>query len=144
MHLPPGFLPRGGAELPSDVRRTGIRGEVLRLGRRARRPVRTNEEVVDTRSEAAAEAPQSSDRYPPIRDLAAIGDGRTVALVSLDGTMCWLPVPSLDSATVFASLLDVDNGGRFTLAPIGRSEVRRRYLPDTNVLETTFVTATGT
>jgi len=91
--------------LPSDVRRTGIRWDMVRLGRWGRRLVRTNEEVVDTRSEAAAEAPRSSSPYPPIRVLAAIGDGRTVALVSLDGTMCWLPVPSLDSATVFASLL---------------------------------------
>ncbi|HEX3298791.1 MAG TPA: glycoside hydrolase family 15 protein [Actinomycetota bacterium] len=100
--------------------------------------------MVDTRSETAAEAPRADDRYAPIRELAAIGDGRTVALVSLDGTICWLPTPSLDSGTVFASLLDVDNGGRFALAPIDPAEVRRRYLPDTNVLETTFVTRTGT
>ena len=68
--------------------------------------------------------------YPPIRELAAIGDGRTIALVSLDGTVCWLPSPSLDSATVFGSLLDSERGGRFALAPIGPSEVRRRYVPD--------------
>jgi GH15 family glucan-1,4-alpha-glucosidase len=64
-------------------------------------------------------------------------------LVADDGAIDWLALPNLDSPSVFAALLDAERGGAFCLAPTVPYTSTRRYLPGTNVLETTFHTDAG-
>jgi GH15 family glucan-1,4-alpha-glucosidase len=85
-----------------------------------------------------------SQRYAPIGDYAIVGDCRSAALVRRDGSIDWLCVPRFDSPSVFAALLDADRGGRFRVRPAAHAEIHRGYVQDTAVLQTRFVTATGT
>src|ERR687890_715042 len=84
-----------------------------------------------------------SASYPPISDYALIGDCRSAGLVSREGSLDWLCLPRFDSPSVFAAVLDAKNGGRFLMRPIGEFRTERRYLANSNVLETVFRTPTG-
>jgi GH15 family glucan-1,4-alpha-glucosidase len=79
----------------------------------------------------------------PIADYAIIGDTRSAALISRDGSLDWLCWPRFDSQSFFARLLDDERGGFFCIQPSVAFEATRRYIDGTNVLETTFTTATG-
>jgi Domain of unknown function (DUF5911) len=79
----------------------------------------------------------------PIGDYALLSDCRSAALVSRHGSVDWLCFPRFDGPSVFARLLDHE-AGHFSVRVAGATEVTRRYLDGTMVLETTFRTPTGT
>jgi GH15 family glucan-1,4-alpha-glucosidase len=96
----------------------------------------------DAQGAGAREAGRTGG-FLPIEDYAALGDGRTVALVGRDGRVDWWPLPTLDAPPVFAAILDPAGGGFLALAPREQFTAERRYLPDTNVLETRYTTPSG-
>jgi GH15 family glucan-1,4-alpha-glucosidase len=79
-----------------------------------------------------------------IENYAIIGDCKTAALVGRDGSIDWLCWPRFDSAACFAALLGTPENGRWLIGPsCPPLDVKRRYLPDTLILETEFHTETG-
>ena len=84
-----------------------------------------------------------TDPYPPISDYALLSDCHSGALVSRDGSIDWCAFHRFEARPVFARLLDWERGGFFRIAPADDYEASRRYLPNTNVLETRFETADG-
>ncbi|TML68236.1 MAG: glycoside hydrolase family 15 protein [Actinobacteria bacterium] len=80
-----------------------------------------------------------------IEDYGMVGDLQTVALISREGTVDWLCFPHFDSGACFAALLGDERNGRWLLQPQGEFRAaRRRYRPDTLILETELETDDGT
>ena len=76
--------------------------------------------------------------FPPIADYGFLSDCETTALVAPSGNVEWLCLPRMDSPSVFGAILDRDAGG-FRIGPADTTvPVARRYLPGTNVLETSW------
>ena len=88
-------------------------------------------------------SPMPGLEFPDVGDYAFISDCHSLALITSDASVEWACFHRFDAAPVFARILDRDIGGWFRIAPTTEFTTSRRYLPDTNVLETTFTTAAG-
>ena len=80
----------------------------------------------------------------PIDGYGLIGDARTAALVSSDGSIDWMCLPRFDSLPVFGRLVGGPGGGYFRMGPAAAGAAgERRYLPDTATLETAWQRGSG-
>ncbi len=83
------------------------------------------------------------EQFPPIADYAFLSDCEATCLVAPSGNIEWMCLPRMDGPSVFGAILDRDAGG-FRLGPADvMVPAGRRYLPGTNVLETTWMTRMG-
>lgn len=81
--------------------------------------------------------------FPPIAGYAFLSDCQFTCLVAPNGAVEWMALPRPDSPSIFAAMLD-RSAGRFRLGPEDVTiPAGRRYLPGTNILETTWQTRTG-
>jgi GH15 family glucan-1,4-alpha-glucosidase len=82
--------------------------------------------------------------YKKLKDYGIIGNLDTCALINKDGVVEWYCFPHMESPSVFASILDVNNGGYFMVQPAQSFSSTQKYIKNSNVLQTDFVTASGT
>ena len=81
--------------------------------------------------------------FPPIAEYGFLSDREVTALVGPSGAVEWLCAPRPDSPSIFGAILD-RSAGTFRLGPAELLvPAGRRYMPGTNVLETTWQTRTG-
>lgn len=81
--------------------------------------------------------------YQRIEHYGLIGNLQTAALVGVNSSIDFFCFPRFDSPSVFASLLDEDKGGSFSLQPVGEEfECKQMYVADTNILTTRFLSET--
>lgn len=80
-------------------------------------------------------------------DYGIIGNCQTSALIDSLGRIAWCCMPRFDSSAIFASILDSERGGFWSIEPADRAsrrwETRQAYVRNTNVLVTSFQAADG-
>jgi GH15 family glucan-1,4-alpha-glucosidase len=81
--------------------------------------------------------------FKRLEDYGIIGNLETCALVGRDGSIDWLCLPHIGSRSVFAALLDAEQGGHFWIRPQTKYQSAQSYAGATNVLRTAFTTPLG-
>jgi alpha,alpha-trehalase len=88
-------------------------------------------------------AASNDSPFPAIADYGFLSDCHTGALVASDGSIEWMCLPYFDSPSVFGAILD-RGAGSWRVGPYGvYVPAGRRYIPGTNVIETTWMTPQG-
>ncbi|EMD39530.1 glycoside hydrolase family 15 protein [Gelatoporia subvermispora B] len=87
--------------------------------------------------------PKADRGYISIADHGLIGNLRTAALVSIDGSIESYCVPNFDSPSIFARILDKDKGGHFSITPCNQFTTKQNYLPSSNILQTKYLNDKG-
>ena len=94
-------------------------------------------------SPAAVASSESDSPFPPIADYGFLSDCHTGALVASDGSIEWMCLPHFDSPSIFGAMLD-RGAGSWRVGPYGiYVPAGRRYIPGTNMIETTWMTPQG-
>jgi alpha,alpha-trehalase len=95
------------------------------------------------RGDSEPAAPSTSSPFPAIADYGFLSDCHTGALVSSDGSIEWMCLPHFDSPSIFGAMLD-RGAGSWRVGPYGVFvPAGRRYVPGTNIIETTWMTPQG-
>jgi GH15 family glucan-1,4-alpha-glucosidase len=76
-------------------------------------------------------------------DYGIIGNCKSAALISKNGSLDWCCLPNFDSDAVFAKLLDEKKGGSFDLLTSEDYTIHQKYLPKTNIIVTRFEAEEG-
>ncbi len=84
-----------------------------------------------------------NDKKVLIEDLAMIGDRRTCAMLDKGGNIVWYCPRRFDASSLFASLLDSEKGGAWTMQLEGMEFLNRSYVEESAILQTHFSNARG-
>lgn len=76
-------------------------------------------------------------------DYGAIGNCRTAALISKEGSIDWFCLPDFDSPSIFTKLLDNEKGGSFAFSVSDNYTISQQYLGNTNILTTLYESDEG-
>ncbi|AQQ70306.1 Trehalase [Limihaloglobus sulfuriphilus] len=71
-------------------------------------------------------------------DYGIIGNCKSAALVSKQGSLDFCCLPEFDSMAFFAKLLDNKRGGHFAVNTVGKYRITQKYVEKTNILATRF------
>ncbi len=76
-------------------------------------------------------------------DYGVIGNCRSAALISKRGSIDWCCLPDFDSPSIFSKILDVNKGGSFSIEVDDSYTISQKYLYNTNIISTQFVSEEG-